>query len=105
MVDTFALAEPRQDVRLFALSIRRNQNGHRPADDFIRSVTKHPLRAVVPAPDDSIQVFADNRVVRRFYNRRQVPPDFAGTGAVGDVRGNSSNGVDGPISVSERKLD
>ena len=49
---------------------RWNQDRHRFADDFLRRIAKNPLRPLVPAGDDAIEVFADDGVVGGFDNGR-----------------------------------
>ena len=65
MLHALAAFEAIQDLRFFIEAIRRKKNGDRLADHLLGGVAEYPLGGLVPASDDAVQVFADNRVIGR----------------------------------------
>lgn len=61
-----------QDRRLFVEPIGRNEDSDRPADGFSCTEAEEALRSLVPARDDPVEVFADDGVVGRFYDRYEA---------------------------------
>ena len=70
-----ALAAPNalKNSWLLIVAIRWNQKANRLTDRLFSRVPKEPLRAMVPAGNDSVEVFADDGVFRRFNNSGQLP--------------------------------
>jgi hypothetical protein len=56
-------------AELFALALRRDENGNRLADYLFGLVSEQLLRPVVPRCDDAVQVFADDGIVRKLDDR------------------------------------
>ena len=75
MVDAFAAANPRQDLVLLALPVRRNDAADRSADHFLGGVPEHALRRGIPGLNDAVQILADNGVVRRLDDRGEACRD------------------------------
>ena len=63
VINALAPIEPCKNLRFFIDSIRRNQHRDRLADGLRRTVTKRSLSSGVPAGDNALQCFADNRVI------------------------------------------
>jgi hypothetical protein len=57
------------DSGRLVMSIPRNQDGNWPADGLLRSIAKEELCAAVPAYNEPVRVFGQDRVDRRFDNR------------------------------------
>ncbi len=57
-------AQPGNYCRLLVNVIVRNQDRHRLADHFAGRITEHALGSPIPAGDDSLKGFGDDRVVR-----------------------------------------
>ena len=73
MVGALAAADALKDTRLLVMSVGGNDGRDRLADDLFREVPEQPFRALVPGGDHTIEVLADDRVVRRFNDRDQSP--------------------------------
>jgi hypothetical protein len=68
----FASPDSFEDPRLLVDEARGDQHRNRLTDGFRCGVTEHPCCAIVPTHDGALQIFADNGVVRRFHDGRQV---------------------------------
>src|SRR5690348_54188 len=64
MVDSFAGSELPEDLIFFVVQIFRNEPQHRAANDLLRGIAEHPIGSLIPALDHSIQIFADDGVIR-----------------------------------------
>src|SRR5690349_23778242 len=71
MLDALALDDPRDDIVLFVLQLRGNDDSDRLADDFVSGVSEQALGTAVPRLDAAVERFADDRVVGRFDDRRK----------------------------------
>ncbi len=72
MLNPLAPPEPRENVQLFLLTIRRNeQSRHWLPNRFGRRVPEQTLRTLVPTGNDSIQIFTDDRVVGGVHDRAE----------------------------------
>ena len=60
------------------------------ADNFFRLIAEDPFGSPVPAQDDSVQVFADNGVIRGRDYRRQTLLQFSGLLLPGYVKRDAS---------------
>jgi hypothetical protein len=58
-----ARAHLTDDVVLFRKALVGNDQRDRPADGLVGRVAEHPLRGLVPAGDDPVEILADDRVV------------------------------------------
>src|SRR5262245_25672583 len=72
MINLFAAPDGFQSPRLLIRAIRRYQNHDGLADDLFSRIAKQFLRAFVPTYDDAVQILADDGVVRRFDDGRQL---------------------------------
>src|SRR3546814_5168175 len=63
MVGALAAPDARQDLRFLVLMIRWNQDQDRLADDLVGRIAEEPLRTLIPARDDAVEVLAYDRVV------------------------------------------
>src|SRR5262245_57252050 len=72
MIDPFAMPEGFENPLFLIHPRRRQPRRHRIADSFSRRVTIKPLSALVPTVDGPCQIGADDRVVGRLYDSRQV---------------------------------
>src|SRR5512143_2671056 len=59
------------------------------SNGFTRRVTIHSLSALIPAENNSIQRFADDGVIRRFYKRGEVAHGLLGLLAFGNIAQNN----------------
>src|SRR5258705_9328624 len=64
--------DPRQNAVFLVLQFRWNQTPNGVADYFFGRITEHPLRARIPSGDDTFERFADNGVIGRCYDGRQI---------------------------------
>jgi hypothetical protein len=71
-LDVLAALEPRQDAQELVGVIGWDDDRDRSPDDLGGRVAVEPLRARVPARDDSLERLADDRVVGVLHDRRQV---------------------------------
>jgi hypothetical protein len=72
VMDPFAATNPSDDVVLFGLTIGGDDDANRLPDEFRGAVAEHPLRGGVTRSNDPVEIFGDDRVVRRFHDRREV---------------------------------
>jgi hypothetical protein len=61
-IDAFPPADPRQDIDLFLLNLRRYEPGDRLADHFRCAVTEQELGPLVPRGDDAFERLANDAV-------------------------------------------
>src|SRR5690242_16402096 len=80
MLDAFAQPQPAHDLGRVIRVTGRHQRGHVPSNHLRRRVAVDALRSLVPAMNDSVQVLAQNGVVGRLDNGRQLYPRLAGGG-------------------------
>ena len=59
----------RQDLVFLSLAILGDNSPDRAADHFTGRLAEDSFRSVVPAGDHSVQIFADDRIVRVFNDR------------------------------------
>src|SRR6202035_378104 len=71
MVDPLAAAKTREDTRLLVAPVGRDQHGDRLPHRFFSVIAEQPLSAGIPGLDNAIEVFADDGVIRRFYDGDQ----------------------------------
>jgi hypothetical protein len=64
--------------RLFALALRRDQEGDRLTDDLDRAIAELCFGGRVPTRDDTVQRLRPNCVIRRFDHSAQVLPHVIG---------------------------
>ena len=84
--DTLCLrAKPFDDSQLFIVAIGRDQNCDRFADNFISAVAKKPFRFLVPTGDYFVEIFAYDRITRRFNDRSQAAVSFLGAFSLRDI--------------------
>ena len=72
MVDALATPKLLHDPGQLVRAVFRDEDRDRPAHDLFGRVAVDPLRSFVPAGDDSVERFSDDRVVGRVDDRRQV---------------------------------
>src|SRR5207244_4773165 len=86
-----------QNLLLFVVSIRRNNDRDWFVVCLLSGKTKKLFRSRIPAGDDSIEIFTDDRVVRRFNDGGELPTGFFVTFAftnVAQIRCKNRGGVD-----------
>src|SRR5690242_4259561 len=71
MVDAFAAPEAPQDARLLVMALLGFEDGNRLPDHLLGLVTEQPPRRLIPAEDHTVEILADDRIVRGFHDRRQ----------------------------------
>src|SRR5690606_31604076 len=67
--------------------IRRDQHRDRPADHLLPGVSEYSGRALVPGRDDSVQVLAEDGIVRTGHDRGQVTEGLLAATLFGNVAG------------------
>src|SRR5262245_24733192 len=71
MVETLPLTNTSENSRLFIIALWRHQHSDRLSYDFLFLITKNPFSAFVPARNNAVEVFADNRIIGRVNDRTQ----------------------------------
>src|SRR4030095_313419 len=71
VINPLAVTQSCEDGWLLALSVGRNQPQDGLTDHLIGRVSEDPLRGLVPTRHNPVQVFGDNRVIRRINDSRQ----------------------------------
>ena len=72
VIDALAAADAGEDVVFLGLTIGRDQDADRLADQLRGGVAEQPLGPRVARLDDAVEILGNDRVVRRFDNGRQV---------------------------------
>ena len=85
MIDALAAPDASENDWLLVLQILRDDDGDRFADDLLRRITEQPSGAGIPADDDAIEVFADDRIVGQFDDARELPARLFTLPLLGDV--------------------
>jgi len=65
MVDSLSLFDSLQHVRHF-VTAGGGDDRNRLADRLLGQVSKDPFSTLVPTGDHTVEIFADDRVIRRF---------------------------------------
>src|SRR2546426_6355803 len=68
MVDALALSDSVQNTPVLMLTLRGDQDGDRLTDSLRGGKSKDELSAGVPGLDDTVQILADNCIIRGFDN-------------------------------------
>lgn len=76
MVDTLTNENAGDDSRLLVVTLGRNQDPDRLTNNFGRRIAKNAFRPCIPTGNDAGQRLGQNRIVRRFDERRQMLGDF-----------------------------
>ena len=105
MIDHLTPPKFIEDRRLFIMTPFGNEQAHWLADSLLRRIAEQPLCAPVPALDDAIQIFADDRVIGMLHDRGQPCCVFVGALPVCDICGDPSHRVDFPVRFAQRELD
>src|SRR5437879_848137 len=71
MLDPLASPEPPKDHGFLVPKMGRNYKDDMLANSFFSGVTKHPYGALIPASDNPIETFTDDRIVRGIHNGSQ----------------------------------
>src|SRR5262245_33311054 len=104
MVNLFAAPDALQNPRLLVRAVRRYQNHDGLADDLFGRIPEQLLRAFVPTPDDAVQILADDGVVRRFDDSRQMADGLFRPLAFGNV-GERIEGMRARVDLDYRRSD
>src|SRR5690349_19360424 len=72
MLNGLTATLPFQNGFLLEVAFRRNNQSDGFTNRLFRRVTKHLLRSAIPGTNDSLKGLADDCVVRRLHNRRQL---------------------------------
>src|SRR5258708_9576584 len=86
VVDPLASRESLNNRSFFVAMIRGNNQRDVLANRLFRSVPEQAFCALIPTGDYAIQIFAHNRIVRRFHNGSQQTGRLLCSLAFGDVR-------------------
>src|ERR1700675_4330161 len=71
MVGPLALLQAFNNRSFFVTTVEGNNQGDILADRFFRSIAEQSFCALIPTGDYAIQIFAHNRIVRRFHDGSQ----------------------------------
>src|SRR6202795_3257794 len=85
MVGPLALLQAFNNRSFFVTTVEGNNQGDILADRFFRSIAEQSFCALIPTGDYAIQIFAHNRIVRRFHNGSQQTGRLLSPLALGDV--------------------
>ena len=96
MIDALAGPDAAEDVFLFIGPFGRNDKGNVSTDGLLRGVAEESLGGGIPTLDDAVQVLADDGIVGRIDDRRQVRASQFRTPAVGNI----DEDVHGPNDLS-----
>ena len=80
-----AAAQAFEDHSLLVQPVGRQQQRDRLADHFCGAVAEHGLGGAVPGGDHALERLADDRVLGRFDDAREVLPQLATAPGLGDV--------------------
>src|SRR5690606_35610264 len=78
MLNALARLHAVDDRAFLAAALFGDQGENRPADDFLGPVTEQAFGGWVPAGDDAVEPFADDRIVRAFDERGEMRATFEG---------------------------
>src|ERR1041385_797474 len=99
-MEFLAAMDPRQNLALFIDPVRGNQHGHGLADSFTGRVSEQSFGALVPTGNNSGEVFADDGVLGRIYNRAQEARRVLGKPSFRDVASDRELNS-GPVRVTQ----
>ena len=85
MFDRLFSADVFKNNGFLVQTLRGNEKGHGLAHRFLSRIAKQPFRAGIPTGDDAVEVFADDGIIRRFYDSGEASADYLGLLAIGDV--------------------
>ncbi len=85
VIDSLPSFDTLKDRGFLAPPVSRDDEHNVPADRFFGSVPKHPLRALIPAGDYAVQIFADDRVVGGIHDRSQQTGCSLGQFPLGNI--------------------
>src|SRR5215510_10784856 len=71
MVETLSLTDTRENSRFFIVALGWHQHSDWLSHDFVFLITENPFSALVPAHNNTVEVFADNRVIGRLNDGTQ----------------------------------
>src|SRR5205823_885035 len=97
MLDAFSRMNPVENLLLFMVSVWRNDDRDRFVDRFVSFETKKLFCARIPAGDDSVKIFAHDRIFREFNDRGQMAASFFVTftfANVAQISGKNRQAVD-----------
>jgi hypothetical protein len=66
MIDTLSTRDPLQYAWNLVYFLGGRYDRDMLSDDFVGGVSENPFCPAIPAEDNSVEVFADYRVIRRF---------------------------------------
>ena len=85
MIDSPAALEPLENLRFFAPEIGRNNKRNVLSDGFLGGVAEYPFRSFIPTRDRTVELFADDRIVRGVHDSGQQTCYLLGLFSFGDV--------------------
>ena len=63
MPDPFALTNPRENLVLFRLTVRRDQDAYWLPDELRRGIAEDAFRRCVAGLDNAVEIFRQDRIV------------------------------------------
>src|SRR6516225_8821289 len=97
-----------QEPRFLALEMIWNNRGDRFTDHLFGGISEQAFGARIPADDESTEVLADDRIVRRLHDAGELPARLFAAALIGDVKERGNPAFDiaggvafGPVSDSE----
>src|SRR5262249_5043227 len=74
MLETLPLTNTSEDSWLLIVALWRHQDSDRLSYDFVVLITENPFSALVPAHNNTVEVFTDNRIIGRLNDGSQPLP-------------------------------
>src|SRR5262245_2189142 len=71
MVETLSVTDTRENSLLFIVALGWHQHSDWLAHDFVFLITENPFSALVPAQNNTVEVFTDNRIIGRLNDGTQ----------------------------------
>src|SRR5215475_14288894 len=99
VLDALVASDALKNHRFFIVPVGWNQKRNRLADGLVGRIAEEPLRALVPARDDAIEVLAYDGVVAGFDDGRELLQSLLAFAQGNQVRGLSGQHVQEPQSV------
>src|SRR4051794_7624305 len=84
-ITALSMPEFLKESLIFSSTLRREQDGHRPANHFVTAITKDVTGPLIPRGNHPIESQADESILRIFDNGRELRACFLGLLSLGDI--------------------
>src|ERR1043165_137120 len=103
MMNALAVADSPENLGHLVPPFRMRQHRDRLTDGFLRRITEDSFRAFIPTGDDSIQIFADDRVIGTLNDSRKPHESGLETLSLADVLCDFGCSYDTARSIADRR--